>query len=142
MTATSFPPHLRSLRTRCFLRSWTNCRDAILHLFDVVLASLALVVVAPIMAVIAVLILLTSPGPAIFRQVRVGHRQQNFRMLKFRTMCDDCGESLHREFVTRMLAGDDPRSRPDSGLYKLEADPRVTRSARSCDGRAWTSFRS
>jgi lipopolysaccharide/colanic/teichoic acid biosynthesis glycosyltransferase len=103
-----------------------NHRDVALRLFDVVLASLALLLSVPIMAVIAVVILLTSPGPAIFRQERVGYRQQNFRMLKFRTMRHRSSESVHREFVTRMLAGDDPRSQPGSGLYKIEADPRVT----------------
>ena len=127
MTATSFRPYLRSLGAHYLLRTWTNRRDVVLHVFDVVLAFLALLVSAPIMAVIAILILLTSPGAAIFRQERVGYRQQNFRMLKFRTMWHDSSESVHREFVTRMLAGDDPRSQLGSRLYKLEADPRVTR---------------
>ncbi len=125
MTATSFRSHLRP-RTRHFLQTGTIRRDVLLHFFDIVLASLALLVAAPIMALIGVLILLTSPGPVIFRQVRVGYNQQDFRMLKFRTMRHNSSESVHREFVTRMLAGDDPRSQPGSGLYKLEADPRVT----------------
>jgi lipopolysaccharide/colanic/teichoic acid biosynthesis glycosyltransferase len=122
MTAT----YQGQLRARYLLPIWTNRGDVVLRLFDVVLASVALLLSAPLMSVIAVTILLTSPGPAIFRQERVGYRQQKFRMLKFRTMRHDSSESVHREFVTRMLAGDDPRSQPGSGLYKLEADPRVT----------------
>jgi lipopolysaccharide/colanic/teichoic acid biosynthesis glycosyltransferase len=78
------------------------------------------------MALIAALIRLTSPGPAVFRQVRVGHRQQPFEMFKFRTMRDHCDDSVHRDFVTRMLRGEDPREVPGAGLYKLADDPRVT----------------
>jgi lipopolysaccharide/colanic/teichoic acid biosynthesis glycosyltransferase len=126
MTAASFSRVIRPLQASYLMRTSANRRDVVLRFLDVLLASLALVVVAPIMAVIALLILLTSPGTAIFRQTRVGYRQQNFPMLKFRTMRDHCGESVHQEFVRRMLAGDDPRSQPGNGLYKLQADPRVT----------------
>ena len=91
-----------------------------------VLASALLVVAAPVAGLIALAIKLTSPGPVLFRQTRVGHRGQSFPMLKFRTMRDRCDETLHREFVTRMLTGDDPRHQVGRGLYKLRADPRVT----------------
>jgi lipopolysaccharide/colanic/teichoic acid biosynthesis glycosyltransferase len=126
MTAASFSRVIRPFQASHLARTWANRRDVVLRSLDVILAALALVVVAPIMAMIALLILLTSPGTAIFRQTRVGYRQQNFLMLKFRTMRDHCDESVHQEFVRRMLAGDDPRSQPGSGLYKLQADPRVT----------------
>ena len=126
MTVVSFSRVIRPLQASSSVRTWANRRDVVLRSLDVLLASLALVVVAPIMAVIALLILLTSPGNAIFRQTRVGYPQQNFPMLKFRTMRDHCGESVHQEFVRRMLAGDDARSQPGNGLYKLQADPRVT----------------
>jgi lipopolysaccharide/colanic/teichoic acid biosynthesis glycosyltransferase len=126
MTAASLSRVIRPFQASHLARTWANRRDVVLRSLDVILASLALVVVAPIMAVIALLIVLTSPGTAIFRQTRVGYRQQNFPMLKFRTMRDHCDESVHQEFVRRMLAGDDPRSQPGSGLYKLQADPRVT----------------
>jgi len=98
-----------------------------MRVLDVALASVALLVLAPAMVGIVIAVRLTSPGPATFRQVRIGHRQREFVMLKFRTMRTDCDESLHREFVTRMLAGADPRQQPGNGLFKLEGDPRVTR---------------
>ena len=126
MTAASPSRVIRPLRGSHLSRVWASRRDVVLRFFDLMLASLALVILAPIMAMIALVISLTSPGPAIFRQTRVGYRQHNFRMLKFRTMRDRCGELVHREFVTRMLTGDDPRSQPGGGLYKLELDPRVT----------------
>lgn len=102
-------------------------RDSVLRLLDVVLAATAVVLLAPLMLAIALSVHLTSPGPAIFRQVRVGHKQRTFAMYKFRTMHHRCDDSLHREFVTRMFEGDDPRMTPGDGLYKLQADPRVTR---------------
>lgn len=54
--------------------------------FDLLLSVIALVLFSPLMLVIAWLIKLTSPGPALFRQERVGLHQQTFVILKFRTM--------------------------------------------------------
>lgn len=78
---------------------------------DIVVASVALVLLAPLMLVIAALIRLDSEGPALFRQERVGQGGRRFRMLKFRTMVDGCGLLL-----------DGPHKRPD--------DARVTRVGR------------
>jgi exopolysaccharide biosynthesis polyprenyl glycosylphosphotransferase len=58
------------------------------RVFSVVLASLALVLLAPLMAVIAIAIRLDSKGPAIFRQARVGENGKIFMMYKFRSMRD------------------------------------------------------
>jgi len=113
-------PTGRPLGTGAYPKDWP------IRLLDVALALIALVVLAPVMALIAGVIRLTSPGPAVFRQVRVGHRLQVFEIYKFRTMRVNCDDLVHREFVTRMLKGDDPRSQPGSGLYKLEVDLRLT----------------
>src|SRR6266542_4430472 len=55
---------------------------------DLVLATLLLVLLSPVMVAIAIAIRLTSPGPALFRQVRVGHLRAPFVMLKFRQALD------------------------------------------------------
>ena len=52
---------------------------------------------------IAVLVKLTSPGPVLFRQARVGQGGKPFTMLKFRTMHVDADRALHQEFVTRFI---------------------------------------
>lgn len=70
---------------------------------DVVVAGLLLVIVSPVMLVIAIVVRLTTPGPALFRQRRVGDQQQPFAMLKFRTMYHQCDDNVHREYVSRML---------------------------------------
>jgi len=64
-------------------RSW---QFAIKHALDRVFASIALILLAPVLAVIAVAVRLGSPGPALFRQRRVGRDGRAFDVLKFRTM--------------------------------------------------------
>ncbi len=59
------------------------------RVMDVVLSAAALLVLSPLMAVIALLIRLTSPGPVLYRQERCGLNGQSFKMLKFRTMSVD-----------------------------------------------------
>jgi lipopolysaccharide/colanic/teichoic acid biosynthesis glycosyltransferase len=109
-------PHLRSASD---LRQYGGKRA-----FDVVMASILLIVLSPVMLAAFVAVRATSPGPAVFRQVRVGALERRFVLLKFRTMAQGCSQESHQSFVRRMMAGDDPRS--CEGLYKLENDPRVT----------------
>jgi lipopolysaccharide/colanic/teichoic acid biosynthesis glycosyltransferase len=92
---------------------------------DLLVGGAALVVLGPLMLVLAGTIRATSPGPALFRQVRVGYRGQPFVMLKFRSMRADCDDALHREYNRRELAGEDPRD-GGAGVYKPVHDPRIT----------------
>jgi lipopolysaccharide/colanic/teichoic acid biosynthesis glycosyltransferase len=100
------------------------------RLIDVVVAGAALVLLGPVMALIVALVRLTSPGPAIFRQSRIGYRKRQFVMLKFRTMTVNCSDATHRDFVTRMLGGEDPRGSGGGQLFKLQNDCRITRVGR------------
>ena len=93
---------------------------------DVLLSSGMLLVFAPAMLVIAILIRCTSPGPVLFRQVRVGYWQSPFVMLKFRTMHQGIDDTIHRSYVTAMLAGE-AAADTERGIYKLTRDPRITR---------------
>ncbi|CAM3366563.1 exopolysaccharide biosynthesis polyprenyl glycosylphosphotransferase [Nocardioides dubius] len=78
------------------------------------LAALALIVLLPVLVLIALAVRLDSPGPAFYRQERIGQCGRRFAMLKFRTMV------THAEHPQ---AGDD-----ESGvLFKLRQDPRITR---------------
>ncbi|MFJ2028451.1 sugar transferase [Streptosporangium sp. NPDC087985] len=87
-------------------------------LFDRVGAGLALLVLAVPMLGVTVLIRVTSPGPALFRQIRVGKGGREFKVVKFRTMVDDAERlkvdlQRHNEF--------------DGVLFKMRNDPRITR---------------
>ncbi|HET6220563.1 MAG TPA: sugar transferase, partial [Dongiaceae bacterium] len=68
------------------------------RVLDLVLAVLALLVAAPVMLVAAILIRLTSRGPALYRQTRIGRGEQPFTMLKLRTMRIDGDDAAQRAF--------------------------------------------
>jgi len=95
------------------------------RVFDVVVASAALVASAPLMAGAALAVRLTSRGPVIFRQVRVGQRGRPFTCLKFRTMRLDAAERL----AAILLADEDARTAFETS-FKLTDDPRITRIGR------------
>jgi exopolysaccharide biosynthesis polyprenyl glycosylphosphotransferase len=86
--------------------------------FDRAVASAALLVLSPLMAGIAIAIKLTDRGPALFSQVRVGMDGSMFRIYKFRTMVCDA-EQQKMQLAERNETG--------SLLFKIRADPRVTR---------------
>ena len=92
---------------------------------DVVVAALALVVTAPVLAVIAVVVRASSPGPVIFRQVRIGRLGRPFVMYKFRTMRMDQDDAPHRQLIIDELQPDAVAPTTD-GVYKLERDDRIT----------------
>jgi exopolysaccharide biosynthesis polyprenyl glycosylphosphotransferase len=112
------------------------------RLMDVVLSSLMFVCAAPIMAVVALVIRLDSPGPVIIRQKRIGENAQPFEMLKFRTMVDDGGQksevgSQRSEARSQKQEREKEKNlhalRPVSNLsewHKRPDDPRVTRAGR------------
>lgn len=88
---------------------------------DVVLAAIALVVLSPILAVIAILVRLESEGPALFTQERVGRGGETFTIYKFRSMSVDAPELLAELLET---------SEGNGVLFKLRNDPRVTKLGR------------
>ena len=94
---------------------------------DVVEATIALVIALPMLAAAALAIRLSSRGPVIFRQVRVGRNGRLFEVLKFRTMHVDADPEVHRRFVTSMQSSE---FSDDRTFYKLVADTRVTRVGR------------
>ena len=94
---------------------------------DVVGAAVGLVLASPVMAVAAVLVRLDTPGPAIFRQERVGAFGRRFTTYKVRTMFVDNDDGAHRRFVAALLRGEGPTQ---NGIYKMAHDPRITRVGR------------
>jgi lipopolysaccharide/colanic/teichoic acid biosynthesis glycosyltransferase len=90
---------------------------------DILIAGCALLVLSPLLITIVVVIRLTSPGPALFRQRRVGLGRQSFWFYKFRTMRVGGDDTALREMIARELRGEDTSSR---GSRKLDGDSRIT----------------
>ena len=95
----------------------TGTQAVVKRAFDVAVAGLGVLVLSPVMLVVAAAIRISSPGPALYRQTRVGHRGRPFTMLKFRTMkvgADTMVEDLRARHHVEDL------------MFKLADDPRVT----------------
>jgi lipopolysaccharide/colanic/teichoic acid biosynthesis glycosyltransferase len=82
---------------------------------DVVVASLALMLLSPLLLLIATAIRIASPGPVIFRQERVGHKGIPFTMWKLRTMHLGNEDGLHRRYLGELIRGGQPMVKLDSG---------------------------
>ena len=96
------------------------------RLFDLVVASACVLMLFPLLTAVAVLVRLTTPGPAVYRQIRLGRGQRPFMLYKFRTMYDRCGDEVHRQYVRRLVTEEHPAAGAQHGLYKLEHDARIT----------------
>jgi exopolysaccharide biosynthesis polyprenyl glycosylphosphotransferase len=84
--------------------------------FDLVVTSALLIVLAPLLLVLALAVKLTSPGPVLFRQTRIGRNGREFQLLKFRTMVRDA-EARKQELMEHNQA---------APLFKIANDPRTT----------------
>jgi len=89
----------------------------------------ALILLSPVLLAITVAVKLTSKGPIIFRQKRIGRHGDFFQFLKFRSMVVDNDSSEHKEYVRRFIRG---KAKPGNGdavqekVFKLTDDPRIT----------------
>lgn len=91
-------------------------------LFDRIGALAGLVALSPLLLIVAVLIKVTSSGPVMFRQTRVGREGREFTVLKFRTMVQDA--EARKDGLLE-------RNDNDGVLFKIKSDPRVTRVGRT-----------
>ncbi len=92
-------------------------RRRLKRMFDVTAAILGLLVLSPFLALVALAVRLTSDGPVLFTQSRLGLNGDEFMVLKFRTMCS--GAEQQRALLME-------RNENDGVLFKLRSDPRVT----------------
>jgi len=99
------------------------------RLMDIVGSTLALIFLTPLFLVLAIIIKITSKGPILFRQQRVGQFGAGFEFLKFRSMVVSTDEGIHKEYVQNFITG---KAQPAVGageqkvVYKITSDPRVT----------------
>jgi len=98
---------------------------------DILGSLLMLTILSPLLLIIAALIKLTSKGPAVFKQERLGKFGQPFSFLKFRSMHTETDHKIHEEYIEKFIRGDQESSSQNTslapkGVYKITNDPRVT----------------
>jgi len=87
------------------------------RILDMSVSAIVLLVLSPLMALVAILVKMTSPGPVIFAQDRVGMNQRRFRLYKFRSMVTDADERKKELYHLNEL---------DGPAFKMVNDPRIT----------------
>jgi exopolysaccharide biosynthesis polyprenyl glycosylphosphotransferase len=101
---------------------FTGFRRVLKGAFDRVIAALALLILSPVAFGVALAVRVTSRGPVLFRQTRIGRNGKQFRMVKFRSMYVDA-EKRRAELEARNVNA-------DGLLFKVRDDPRITRVGR------------
>ena len=97
------------------------------NVLDLTIAVVTLVVFSPLLLVVGLAVKLDSPGPAIFKQKRIGKDGRLFTVRKFRTMCVDADDKPHREALKKLVEGQPAATVNGQGFFKPADDPRVTR---------------
>jgi lipopolysaccharide/colanic/teichoic acid biosynthesis glycosyltransferase len=95
--------------------------------FDLFVSSALILVLGPVLIAVALAVRLDSRGPALFPQRRVGYREREFTLFKFRSMRVDADPRGHQEYVSALIKG--AGTNPNGGrenLYKLAVDNRIT----------------
>lgn len=100
------------------------------QVMDIVGSALMLILCTPLFLMIALAIKASSKGPVFFRQQRVGQYGRCFTFLKFRSMLTGNDPSVHKEYATKLIAGEieqKPSNGNSNAIYKLTNDKRITR---------------
>ncbi len=95
------------------------------RMIDIVGSLTALLILSPAFLVIGLLVKCTSKGPILFCKKRLGQYGREFSFYKFRTMYANNDPDIHRQYVSKLIAGA-AGTEQNNGLYKLTNDPRIT----------------
>lgn len=99
------------------------------RILDLIAASLGLIVAAPLAGIISILIKMSSPGPIVFKQTRIGKDGNEFQFYKFRSMRVNCDDAPHREYIKLFIEGNEEelkKLQSKKKLYKMTSDDRIT----------------
>jgi lipopolysaccharide/colanic/teichoic acid biosynthesis glycosyltransferase len=97
---------------------------ALKRVFDFFASLFAIILLSPVLITIAIIVKLTSKGPIIYRQKRVGQGGVHFTFYKFRSMRQDADDRIHREQIAKFQQGE--KIGTGANEYKINNDPRVT----------------
>lgn len=105
--------------------------DVAKRLMDIVLSAILLLALSPLFFAVTLLVRHDSEGPAFFKQTRIGKNGKPFTFLKFRSMFVNNDNRIHKQYVTKYICGgSDDTLKGNSGSYKIERDPRITKIGR------------
>ena len=100
---------------------------------DFILSLSLLILLSPILLITGLVIKLTSSGPVLFSQTRIGYKGKHFKFLKFRSMYQNSNNNVHKDYVEKLIQGKDEeinngsQSKPQ---FKIKNDSRITRIGR------------
>jgi exopolysaccharide biosynthesis polyprenyl glycosylphosphotransferase len=100
------------------------------RVIDIVGSIIGILFLMPVMLITALVIKLTSPGPVIFSQIRLGKQGVPFTFYKFRSMCIDTDDQIHRDYIHDFINGYHEKinhGNADEPLYKNKSDSRITK---------------
>ena len=145
-TISTYPDHIfeslaknGSIRPDAFPFDLQDSRDAswfkllLKRGVDIVGSIIGILIFMPVMLITALAIKITSPGPVIFSQIRLGKQGIPFTFYKFRSMHVNMDDQIHREYVQDFIKGHHAKvnqGNAEKPLYKIKADPRITRVGR------------
>jgi lipopolysaccharide/colanic/teichoic acid biosynthesis glycosyltransferase len=124
---------------RAYRNLWQDRLDyTIKRIIDILIASIALLLLSPLFVLVIILIKLDSPGPIFFIQDRIGSRRRfengffiwevtTFPFYKFRSMRHNSDKSPHEDHIRAYVAGEVKAPTGDTSTLKLQHDPRITR---------------
>jgi lipopolysaccharide/colanic/teichoic acid biosynthesis glycosyltransferase len=90
---------------------------------DLLAATVLLLLILPTLLLIGLLVYLSSPGPILFRQRRIGLNGTSFTLLKFRTMYHGTSSAVHETYYRALIQG---TAEATGNTFKLRNDPRIT----------------
>jgi len=96
------------------------------RLIDILGSMFLMIVFFPFCVLIAIAIKMTSRGPILFRQMRVGQHGRQFEFLKFRSMYAQNDTRVHQEYVTKLIKKGAPAEEAKGNVFKLTGDKRIT----------------
>jgi lipopolysaccharide/colanic/teichoic acid biosynthesis glycosyltransferase len=100
-------------------------KEKLKRIMDIIGSLAALIIFFPVIVIVAVFIKVSSKGPVLFSQNRIGQYGREFKFFKFRTMYVNNDSSIHREYTAKLIAGHGGLEH-GKGLFKLVNDPRIT----------------
>jgi lipopolysaccharide/colanic/teichoic acid biosynthesis glycosyltransferase len=100
-------------------------KEKLKRIMDLIGSLAALMIFFPVIVIVAVFIKVSSKGPVLFAQNRIGQYGREFKFFKFRTMYVNNDSSIHREYTAKLIAGHGGLEH-GKGLFKLVNDPRIT----------------